>query len=87
MSKVLEINDITFQGDVLHVEAVVDDMVIVRPQTTLDPAEWGPALCRGSMMLTDETTIPATEAGMRKMLGESISDWAPVDQSDLYDDY
>jgi hypothetical protein len=85
MSQVLEIHDLQFDGDLLLVEAVVDDAVLVRSQTHLDPPEWGPALCRGSWHMDDEALIPATDAEFMVMLSDNVTDWAPVDLSDLYD--
>jgi hypothetical protein len=86
MSQVLEINDLRFDGDLLVVEAVVDDAVLVRKQSDLDPPEWGPALCRGTWHMDDEALIPATDAEFMEILSDNITDWAPVDLSDLYDD-
>lgn len=86
MSRVLSIEDLRFELDgLLVVDAVVDDAVVVRPQTYMDPAEWGPALCRGSVYLSDEDLIPATDAELCKLLSERIDDWAPVDTSDWDD--
>jgi hypothetical protein len=85
MSQVLEINDLRFDGDLLVVEAVVDDAVLVRSPTDLDPPEWGPALCRGTWYMDDEALIPATDAEFMDILSANITDWTPVDLSDLYD--
>ncbi len=85
MSRVLSIEDLQFDGDYLVVEALVEDAVVVRPQTYLDPEEWGPALCRGSFELHDEDLIPATDAELRNLLSERIDDWAPLDTSDWGD--
>lgn len=85
MSSVLEIENLRFDGDVLVVEALVDNAVLVRGQTLQDPPEWGPAVCRGSMYLCDEDLIPETDAQLRKLLSSRIDDWAPIDMSDLYD--
>jgi hypothetical protein len=79
MSRILELHDIKFDGEYLKVEAVVEDAVLVRPQTHLDPPEWGPALCTGSFLMGDDTLIPATDSELRKMLEDGIDDWAPVD--------
>lgn len=49
---VLEIDDIRFNPDgFCDVEAVVEDSVVVIRQSDHDPAEWGPALCRGSFYI------------------------------------
>ena len=85
MSQVQSIEELRFEGDHLVVDAVVDDMVLVYAQTQLDPPEWGPALCRGTLYFSDEDLIPATDAELRALLSERVDDWAPVDTSDWYD--
>ena len=80
MSQVLEIDSLEFDHDgLLRVTAVVDEMVLVRKQTILDPPEWGAALCRGSFYLSDEDLIPATDAQLCKLISERVDDWAPVE--------
>lgn len=84
---VLEIYDIRFNPDGrCDVEAVVEDSVVVVPQTNYDPAEWGPAMCRGSFYLCEDDVMPATDAGMRRLLSERINNWELVDCSDWADD-
>ena len=83
MSQVLEIDSLEFDHDgLLRVTAVVDEMVLVRKQTILDPPEWGPALCRGSFYLSDEDLVPATDALLRKLISDRVDDWAPIDEDD-----
>jgi hypothetical protein len=84
MSQVQSIEELRFEDDRLVVDAVVDDMVVRYPQTAFEPAEWGPALCRGTFYLSDEDLIPATDAELRAMLSERVDDWAPLDTSDSY---
>jgi hypothetical protein len=36
--------------------------------------------------MDDEALIPATDAEFMEILSDNITDWAPVDLSDLYDD-
>ena len=84
---VLEIYDIRFNPDGrCDVEAVVEDSVVVIPQTEYDPAEWGPAMCRGSFYLCEDDVMPATDAGMRRLLSERINNWELVDCSYWADD-
>ena len=84
---VLEIYDIRFNPDGrCDVEAVVEDSVVVIPQTEYDPAEWGPAMCRGSFYLCEDDVMPATDDGMRRLLSERINNWELVDCSDWADD-
>jgi len=83
VSQVIEIDSLDFDHDgLLHVTAFVDEMVLVRKQTLLDPPEWGPALCRGSFYLSDEDLVPATDALLRKLISDRVDDWAPVDEDD-----
>ena len=83
---VLEIYDIRFNPDGrCDVEAVVEDSVVVIPQTEYDPAEWGPAMCRGSFYLCEDDVMPATDDGMRRLLSERINNWELVDCSDWAD--
>ena len=83
MSQVLEIDSLDFDHDgLLHVTALVDEVVLVRKQTLLDPPEWGPALCRGSFYLSDEDLVPATDALLRKLISDRVDDWAPIDEDD-----
>ena len=84
---VLEIYNIRFNPDGrCDVEAVVEDSIVVIPQTNYDPAEWGPAMCRGSFYLCEDDVMPATDAGMRRLLSERINNWELVDCSDWADD-
>lgn len=86
MADVLEILDLYFTPDnQCHVEAVVDDMVLARRQTELDPPEWGAAVCRGSFYLCEDDVIPATDAGVRRLFSDRIDNWEVVDDSDLYE--
>lgn len=83
MSQVLEIDSLVFDHDgLLHVTAVVDEVVLVRKQTIFDPPEYGAALCRGSFYLSDEDLVPATDALLRKLISDRVDDWAPVDPDD-----
>jgi len=86
MSDVLEIHEVRFvASDLIVVEAVVDEMVLMRASSRFDPPEWRPALCRGTMLLCEEDIIPSSDAGLRKLFSQRIDDWAPVSESDLYD--
>jgi len=87
MTQVLEIDSVTFEdgGRRLVVDAVIDDAVLVRSQSYFEPAEWGPALCRGSFELHEEDVIPSSDAGFKQLISDRIDDWTPLDQSDLYD--
>lgn len=75
MSDVIEIRDLSFDGDRLVVEALVDDVVLTRQQSELAPPEWGPALCRGSFLFCDDDTVPATDKEMVRLIAERIDTW------------
>ena len=79
MSDVIQIHDLSFDGDRLVVEALVDDVVLTRQQTDLDPPEWGPALCRGSMLFSDDDRIPATDKEMSRLIADRIDNWEVID--------
>lgn len=84
---ILEILDLAFGPDGrVDCVAVVEDAVVVIPETRYDPAEWGPAVCRGSFYLCEEDVIPATDDGVKRLFFESIDNWEPVDTSDWTDD-
>ena len=78
MSDVIEIRDLCFDGDRLVVEALVDDVVLTRQQSELDPPEWGPAVCRGSFLFCDEDTVPATDKEMVRLIAERIDTWEVI---------
>ena len=74
MRQILEVIDLSFSvNNCLTVEAVVDEMELVA-----EVPAWLPAVCRGSFYLSDEDVIPATDAGLRKMLSERIDNWQPL---------
>ena len=75
MTVVLEIRNIQCDGDYLVVDAVVSDAVLTAAATHLDPPEYGPALCRGTLYVSDETRIGPTDWELMDMLGREIDDW------------
>lgn len=77
MRQILEVIDLSFGVDnCLTVEALVEEMELV----AVAP-HWVPAVCRGSFYLSDEDVIPATDAGLRKMLSERVDNWEPIQSS------
>jgi hypothetical protein len=78
MSDVIEIRDLSFDGDRLVVEALVDHVVLTRQQSEWDPPEWGPALCRGSFLFCDDDTVPATDKEMVRLISERIDTWEVI---------
>ena len=80
---ITDIYDFTMDTDgLVTVTAVVDEMVLVYEQTLLEPAEYGPALCRGTFYLSDEDLIPATDAELVRLFYDRIDDWAVLDPDD-----
>lgn len=79
MTVVLEIRDIRCDGDFLVVDAVIEDAVLTAPATHLDPPEYGPALCRGTLYVSDDTRIGPTDTDLMVMLGNEITDWEPIE--------
>jgi len=83
MAEIVELCDVRFtSNDCLYVEAVVADAVVTHQQSQIEPAEWGPAMCRGTMLFCDEDRIPATDLELIALFEERIDDWSPVDWSD-----
>ena len=80
MNRVLSIEELRFErGDLLIVDAVVEEMVIVIPQTQFEPAEWGPALCRGSFDLDTDEVVPEDYEQLREFIQQRVHHWEPVD--------
>lgn len=79
---VLSIEDMKFNGDTLVVDAIIEDAVLTHKQTLVDPPEWGPGLCRGTLYFPADFLIPATDRELMQMLSERVDDWALVDVSD-----
>ena len=75
MTVVLEIRDIRCDGDLLVVDALIEDAVVTAEATHLDPPEYGPALCRGTLYVSDDTRIGPTDVDLMAMLGREIQDW------------
>lgn len=75
MTVVLEIRDIRCDGDLLVVDALIEDAVLTAPATHLDPPEYGPALCRGTLYVSDDTRIGPTDVDLMAMFGREIQDW------------
>jgi hypothetical protein len=80
---IIDLDDFSMDADgLVTVTAVVDEMVLTHQQTTFDPPEYGPALCRGTFYLSDEDLIPATDAELRRLFYDRIDDWEVLDPDD-----
>jgi hypothetical protein len=68
-------------SDQIDVQAVVDDMMIYRPATMVDPEEWGPAACRTTLLWDNPITHEdfPTEAWVKQRIQSlSSEDWEVV---------
>lgn len=83
MSDVLEVLawDVDSDG-YCTVDAVVDDIVVVCPPSRFDPPEYGPALCRGSFYISDDTVIPVDERDRCAFVSSAVNYWTVLDTSD-----
>lgn len=79
MTVVLEIRDIRCDGDFLVVDALIEDAELTAFATLIDAPEYGPALCRGTLYVSDDTRIGPTDADLMVMLGNEITDWEPIE--------
>lgn len=80
---VLDIVDMHFVDDEhLVVQAVIEEAVLVRRQTQLEPEQYGPALCEGTLFFTENTLIPATDQEFISMLSNEVDDWEIVENID-----
>jgi hypothetical protein len=78
MSDVVAIHSVELEykpeSTVVHFLAVVEDMVRVRAQTLLDPEEYAPAECSGSVELEEGESVPNSPNGLLR-LARSVDDW------------
>jgi hypothetical protein len=73
------IDSIHKDGDDVFVRAMVEDMVLVYPQTMQSPAEYGPAMCEAVFFLDEEETIPDDEKELVKYIDNLDLEWRIVD--------
>jgi hypothetical protein len=79
--ELLSLENVTYDGEYIHLEAYVDDAVIVYSQTYFDPPEYGPALCEGKIYVPDYENQPLTEDVVKQLIESSCIDWRPIDTS------
>lgn len=83
---VLSIETFELKGDILNVEAWIDNAVVVFRASMLDPVEYGPALCSASFMVDPEDEDidmkNLTEEDVMQLINEINPEWIPVDVSD-----
>ena len=84
MYEILSINDVCISHDqrgwFATIEAYIADMVVVHPATLVDPAEMGPALCIGTLILDDPVAfkllfLNPIEADEQMSLAEEVDNW------------
>lgn len=68
---------------IVNVNAIVEDMVVVIPQSYNYPAEYGSALCEASFELDEEEMLPDNEYDLIQYLEKLDLDWILID-SDVY---
>ena len=68
---------------IVNVNAIVEDMVVVIPQSYNYPAEYGPALCESSFELNEDQILPDNEYDLIQYLEKLDLDWILID-SDVY---
>lgn len=76
---ILSIEDIQFDDKTCYVQAIIEDVVLTRTQTLIDPPEFGPGLCSTSFN-TEDVEIPANEKDFMKLLEELCPAWRVVDK-------
>lgn len=66
-------------SDLVDVQALVDDVIETRAQTLLDPPEFGPAVCRTTILWDDPVTEEnkPTSKAITKML-PWLTDWEVI---------
>ena len=67
---------------IVNVNAIVEDMVVVTPQSYNYPAEYGSALCEASFELDEDETLTDNEEDLIQYLESLNLDWTIIDTSD-----
>lgn len=57
--------------------AVVDDIVQVSAATRYEPAQFGSALCEGSVLLADDDPLPTSHQEFLE-LADLVDNWQPI---------
>ena len=82
--EILELHDFfllpTAAGWVAHFECVIDEMSVLSHATVIDPAEYGPALCTGSVLLADDDTafVEVGNVDGQLALAHDVDNWTMV---------
>ena len=83
--EILELHDFfllpTSAGWVAHFECVIDEMSVLHHATVVDPAEYGPALCSGSLLLSDDSMVTFLETADvpgQLALAQDVDNWTMI---------
>lgn len=71
--------------DHVVVDAVVEDTALVYPSTSIDPPEYGPALCRASFYLDENELLPKDDDQLIEYLEKMDLDWEIVPKDEYHD--
>jgi hypothetical protein len=88
MSAILKNFQYDVGSDLVEVFAYVEDVVVTRPQTMLDPEELGPAYCSTTLLWDEEIThdrgnYPTLEEIQNRIPWIPVGDWTPVPAIDI----
>jgi hypothetical protein len=72
----------TSESGIVKVSAVIEDSILLYPQTLYDPAEYGPAICEASFELDEDEILPDDEDELIQFLENLNLDWILIDSSD-----
>ena len=79
MHEILSIEDFFLgcdqRGWFATIEAYIADMVVIHPATMIEPAEMGPALCIGTLILYDDAWVRPIEVDEQLQLAQQIDNW------------
>lgn len=84
---IISIESIEFDSEnLVRVKAVIEDSILLYPQTMEDPAEYGPGLCEAVFELYEDEIIPDNENELIQYLKNLDLSWELVesDNSDYY---
>lgn len=65
------------------VEAIIEDMVLVRKQTKYEPEEYGPALCRASFELEEDEELPENDDELIDYLDDRYLEWQILSEEEI----
>lgn len=75
MTTVLEIQDYCIDDGILSVSAVIDEVLLARGFSYLEPEEYKPAICSAEYELEEGQIFPENTADQIRFLEELDLDW------------